>query len=63
VAQPKVRKTGRVSQVTANLKEAGGKGLRLRTETVYRRCNVGDVAIDTKAQYCTEHYAVNAEAT
>lgn len=28
-----------------------------------RRGGAGDVAKETKALYCTEHYGVNAEAT
>ena len=52
-----------MSRVTANLKEAGGKSLHLRTETTYRRVGVGDVAIDTKAPYCMEHQHVNVEVS
>ena len=52
-----------MSWATTNLKEAGGKHSGLRTETAYRRDSVGDVAIQTKAPYCTERCHVNAEAT
>ena len=52
-----------MSWATANLKEAGGKSLHLRTETVYRRSAVGDAAQQAKAPYCTEAQNVNAEVT
>ena len=40
----------RVSIAKWNLKEAGGKRLSRRTETVYRRDGKGNVAKETKAR-------------
>ena len=52
-----------MSRATANLKEAGGKSLHLRTETVFRWAAVGDAAKQAKAPYCTEPQNVYTEVT
>jgi hypothetical protein len=52
----------RVSIVRWNLKEAGGKSLRLRTGTISGGSPAGDAAKQAKAQYCTEQRNVNIEA-
>jgi hypothetical protein len=53
-----------VSIAKWNLKEAGGKGLSLRTETAYE-AQLMWVMLQKKQKpyYCTEHHSVNAEAT
>ena len=50
-----------MSIVRWNLKEAGGKRLSLRTETVYKAVPKGEVAKQTEAQYCTEFGNVDAQ--
>ena len=51
-----------MSIVRWNLKEAGGKSLRLRTGTISGGSPAGDAAKQAKARYCTEQRNVNIEA-
>ena len=51
-----------MSTVKWNLKEAGGKSLRRRTEIRYKADEVDEVPKHTKVQYCTEPKSVNLAA-